>query len=64
MNGRQVADAARVMMPDLKVIFVTGYAANASIGNGHLEPGMAVITKQFSMANLARQARELLDASK
>jgi CheY-like chemotaxis protein len=63
MNGRQVADAARVIMSDLKVIFVTGYAANAAIGNGHLAPGMAIITKPFSMTTLMRQARQMLDAS-
>ena len=42
MNGRQVADAARVLRPDLKVLFVTGYAENAVIGNGQLAKGMQV----------------------
>ena len=36
MNGRQVADAARVSRPDLKVLFITGYAENAVIGKGDL----------------------------
>ena len=45
MNGRQMADAARVTRPDLKVLFITGYAENAVLGNGHLAPGMAVLTK-------------------
>ncbi|RRV10103.1 response regulator [Pseudomonas sp. v388] len=62
MNGRQVADAARVMIPALKVIFVTGYAETAVTRNGYLENGMAVITKPFAMAQLTLQARELLDA--
>ena len=39
MNGRQMADAARDR-PDLKVLFITGYAENAVVGNGHLEKGM------------------------
>ncbi|RZM02231.1 MAG: response regulator, partial [Sphingomonas sp.] len=38
MNGRQVADAARALRPGLKVLFITGYAENAAVGNGHLEP--------------------------
>jgi CheY-like chemotaxis protein len=38
MNGRQLADAARTTRPDLKVLFITGYAENAVIGNGHLGP--------------------------
>ena len=36
MNGRQLADAARATRPDLKVLFITGYAENAVVGNGQL----------------------------
>jgi CheY-like chemotaxis protein len=61
MNGRQVADAARTTRPDLKVLFVTGYAENATLGNGHLDPGMQVIAKPFGMADLANKARDLID---
>ncbi|WP_410483040.1 response regulator [Sphingobium sp. KCTC 72723] len=53
MNGRQVADASRVQRPDLKILFVKGFAENAAVGNGHLEPGMEVITKPFVMTELA-----------
>lgn len=49
MNGRQLADAARSLRPGLKVLFVTGYAENAALGNGQLEPGMHVLTKPFSI---------------
>ncbi len=62
MNGRQVADAARVHRPDLKVLFVTGYAENAAIGNGLLAPGMQVITKPFVMAALGDKVREMIEA--
>lgn len=61
MNGRQVADAARSSRPDLKVLFVTGYAENAAVGNGHLEPGMELITKPFAMADLADKVTEMID---
>ncbi len=60
MNGRQVADAARVLRPDLKVLFITGYAENAAVGNGHLDPGMAVLTKPFAMDELAAKVRALI----
>jgi signal transduction histidine kinase/CheY-like chemotaxis protein/PAS domain-containing protein len=63
MNGRQVADAARVLKPKLKVLFVTGYAESAAVGNGQLENGMAVITKPFSMAHLTQQAKEMIESS-
>ena len=55
MNGRQVADAARVTRPNLKVLFITGFAENAAVGNGHLPPGMALITKPFLVADLANK---------
>jgi len=61
MNGRQVADAARTTRPGLKVLFVTGYAENAVIGNGHLDVGMQVITKPFAVTALATKVREIID---
>ncbi len=62
LNGRQVADAARVTRPDLKVLFMTGYAENAAITKGILDPRMQMITKPFVMDVLARRIRELMDA--
>jgi CheY-like chemotaxis protein len=59
-NGRQVAEAARVLRPDLKVLFMTGYAENAVLGNGHLDPGMHVLTKPFSLEVLASRVRLLV----
>jgi CheY-like chemotaxis protein len=61
MNGRQVADAARVWRPDLKVMFITGYAENAAVGNGHLEAGMAVVTKPFVITEFAAKVRDMID---
>ena len=61
INGRQVADAARATRPKLKVLFVTGYAENAAIGNGHLDAGMQVITKPFAMTALAAKVHEIID---
>ena len=60
MNGRQLADAARAVRPDLKVLFITGYAENAAIGNGHLEPGMELLTKPFALNDLTRKVRTTL----
>ena len=60
MNGRQLADAARRFRPELKILFITGYAENAVIGNGHLDPGMHVLTKPFAMDALARRISELV----
>ena len=60
MNGRQMADAARVSRPDLRILFITGYAENAVVGNGHLDPGMHVMTKPFAMNALAARIRDLI----
>lgn len=60
MNGRQMADAARATRPDLKVLFVTGFAENAMLNEGHLEPGMAVLTKPFNIGILTERVRDLI----
>ena len=62
MNGRQMADAARIGRPDLRILFITGYAENGVVGNGHLEPGMHVMTKPFPMEALANRIKELIAA--
>jgi CheY-like chemotaxis protein/anti-sigma regulatory factor (Ser/Thr protein kinase) len=60
MNGRQVADAARSLRPGLKVLFITGYAENAAVGNGHLEPGMELLTKPFTIEALSLKVAQIL----
>lgn len=64
INGRQLADAARVTRPDLKVLFITGYAENAIIGSGHLSPGMRVLTKPFAVETLATRIHDMIGKDK
>ena len=61
LNGRQLADAAREARPGLKVLFITGYAHNAAVGNGVLEPGTEMLTKPFAMDALADKIRAMID---
>jgi PAS domain S-box-containing protein len=63
MNGRQLADAARKLRPGLKVIFMTGYAEVAASAEGFLEPGMALITKPFALADLTAKIRATVEKS-
>ena len=63
LNGRQVADAGRAVRPGLRVLFITGYAENAVLGNGHLDPGMHVMTKPFAMTALATRIRAIMEAA-
>jgi PAS domain S-box-containing protein len=60
MNGRQLADFARTVRPDLKVLFITGYAEKSVMSAAGLERGMAILTKPFVMEGLAKAIRELL----
>ncbi len=60
LNGRQLADAARVLRPGLRVLFITGYAGNAAIGNGVLDPGMEILTKPFALEALAAKLRAMM----
>ena len=62
MNGRQLADAARTLIPRLKVLFVTGYDESAALGEGTLEPGMYVLPKPFSINSLHARVAELLNS--
>ncbi|MES2337540.1 MAG: GAF domain-containing protein [Pseudomonadota bacterium] len=62
MNGRQVADAALARLPELKVVFITGYAEQAVIGGRQLGPNMALLTKPFALDILAARVRSLLDS--
>jgi PAS domain S-box-containing protein len=62
MNGRQLADEARRRRPDLKVLFTTGYARNAIVHDGRLDPGVELLTKPFTQAALAAKLRDIIDA--
>jgi PAS domain S-box-containing protein len=62
MNGRQVAEAARTYRPDLKVLFITGYAESAAMAHGFLEPGMELVTKPFAVDALAGRIREMISS--
>ena len=61
LNGRQVAEAGRKFRPGLKVLFMTGYAENAALAAGFLEPGMAMVTKPFAMEVLTARIREIIE---
>jgi CheY-like chemotaxis protein len=61
MTGAQVAAQARGGKPDLKVLFTTGYARNAIVHHGRLDPGVQLITKPFTMPELASRVRDILD---
>ncbi|MDO6414690.1 PAS domain-containing protein [Sphingomonas sp. BIUV-7] len=62
LNGQQVAETARAQRPDLKVLFMTGYAETAANAAGFLQPGMALMTKPFRVEDLTIRVRSMIDA--
>ena len=60
LNGRQLAEIARQDRPDLKVLFVTGYAQGAAVRSGFLDHGMDMLTKPFQIDTLAVKVRQML----
>ncbi len=63
MNVRQVADAGPALRPNLKVMFITGYAKKAVFGHDRLDHGMQFITKPFAIDALARTVCNIIDSS-
>lgn len=61
VNGRKLADEARRRRADLRVLFTTGYTRNAVVHNGVLGPGVQLISKPFTIEDLATMVREVLD---
>jgi nitrogen-specific signal transduction histidine kinase len=61
MNGRQLADEALRRRPALKVLFTSGYARNAIVHHGRLDPGVQLLTKPFTFSGLAIKVRGVLD---
>jgi len=60
MNGRQMAERGMRAKPHLRVLFLTGYAEAAVLGNGKLAEGMAVMTKPFDIDVLSERVAEML----
>jgi CheY-like chemotaxis protein len=64
LSGRELADAARRSHPAIKVLFTTGYAHNAIVHGGRLDPGVEMIAKPFIYQALAQKIAEVLDAGR
>ncbi len=63
LNGYQLAEKARMLWPELKILFITGYAQNTMTGSKALAPGMEVLRKPFDMGALANKVSNMLVVS-
>ena len=61
VNGKALADEALRRRPGLKVIYTTGYTPNAVVHGGVLDPGVQLLTKPFTLEQLAAKVRAVLD---
>jgi signal transduction histidine kinase len=61
VNGKRLADEALRRRPDLKVLFMTGYTPNAVVHGGVLDPGVHLLSKPFTIEQLATKVRAVLD---
>lgn len=60
MNGRELAEAALEIKPDLKVLYTSGYTENAIVHQGRLNPGVQLLSKPYRRADLERKIRDVL----
>jgi CheY-like chemotaxis protein len=60
-NGRLLADAARLLRPDLRILFTTGYSRNAIVHQGRLDADVHLISKPFTFDQLAARIRDVID---
>ena len=62
MSGRELAAAMRSLSPDIKVLFISGYATEAITQHGRLEPGTNFLSKPFTRIAFAHKVREILNS--
>jgi CheY-like chemotaxis protein len=60
-NGRVLSDLAAQIRPGIRVLFTTGYSRNAIVHHGRLDAGVQLITKPFTVEQLAVRVRDILD---
>jgi len=61
MSGRKLVDRLKVIHPEMKILYMSGYTDNAILHHGILEPGTNFIQKPFTVESLPRKVREVLD---
>jgi signal transduction histidine kinase len=63
MNGRALSLEAVALRPGLPVLFTTGYARNAIIHDGRLDPGVQLLAKPYTQSEIAQKLRAVIDAA-
>ncbi len=61
MNGKELSDQMMKIIPEIKILFMSGYTSNVLGHNGVLDEGLCFVSKPFSRKNLSDKIREMLD---
>ena len=61
MDGRELADRLRARMPELKVLFLSGYMDDALLRRGVFEANETLLQKPFTPSSLAQRVCDVLD---
>jgi CheY-like chemotaxis protein len=61
MGGKELADQLKILRPDIKVLYISGYTDNAIVHQGVLNPGTHFLQKPFSIKTLSHKVRDVLD---
>ncbi len=61
MNGVEIAEEAKRVQPNVKVIYTTGYIENAVVHDGELAPGITLVNKPDRRAELLEKVRTALN---
>ena len=64
MNGRELAERLQPHRPKTRVLYMSGYADDAIVHHGVLEPGLSFIPKPFTPESLVNKARSVLDSGR
>ena len=61
MSGRELVEQVKVLKPDLRILYTTGYTRNAIVHNGTLDHGTELLSKPYTIEELAAKVRTILD---
>jgi signal transduction histidine kinase/CheY-like chemotaxis protein len=64
MSGPQLAEQVAARRPEIKLLYVSGYPSEGIVEDGMVAPGVALLTKPFTVAQLAVRVRQVLDGEK